>query len=85
MLVLFKQYLLKNSSCNFVVESCSCKDDVNNLKLTKHGEQRTVLIVMHKRTMRMFLLNEESKCLCGFNSNTAFCLLVLLSVYKYED
>lgn len=59
---------------------------MNNLKPTKYGEQRTILIVMHICTMKMFPLIEESKCLCVILIATlCFLLISSISVNKYED
>jgi len=62
-LVLFKQYLLTDTSCNFVIGSCSSKDKGHNLKPAKHGEQRTVLKVTHACATKMFTLTDERESL----------------------
>lgn len=79
MLVLFKQYLLTNTFGNFVIGSCSSKDNGHNLKPAKHGEQRAVLNVVHICTMKTFTLIEEKICvlllaiLCFLLISATFC------------
>lgn len=75
MSVLFKQYLLKNSSYNFVIGSCSCKDNVNNLKPTKCGKQKSFNCHAHIYNENVSINWGKQMSMCDFNNNTS-CLLI---------